>query len=254
MMEAIPVLEAVDEPQPEEASLVADGRSTLGLAELLLKDPVRVDRLARRQDCQAELNPRFLAIALASFTVFSLTMILLLDAVSAAALPPIVADAWSTAARPALSLLLAYTLGLIAASGICLPSFYFYGLLAGVKISMLQVTTHVLKGKATTAIMLMGILPIYVAAMLGLIAFGAPPEVLQAVLILGLALPFLAGLWGVRAIYRGFMRLADTLPVHCRDQRACFLRRLTLSWAACYTSVTPLMIYSLWAHLVGAGG
>ena len=72
-------------------------------------------------------------------------------------------------------------------------------------------------------------------------------------LSLGLALPFLAGLWGVRSIYRGFMRLADTLPVRCREQRACFLRRLTLSWAACYTVVTPLMIYSLWNHLAGKG-
>ena len=45
------------------------------------------------------------------------------------------------------------------------------------------------------------------------------------------------------------MRLADTLPGGCDGKRYCFLRRMTLSWSACYTAVTPLMIYSLWIHL-----
>ncbi|MFO0948613.1 MAG: hypothetical protein U1D30_22265 [Planctomycetota bacterium] len=39
----------------------------------------------------------------------------------------------------AIKLLLAYNFGLIAAVGVCLPSFYFYGLLAGVRMSMLEV-------------------------------------------------------------------------------------------------------------------
>jgi hypothetical protein len=160
-----------------------------------------------------------------------------------------VAEHWSGAVRPALCLWAAYTLGLVAATGICLPSFYFYGLLAGVKITMVQVTTHVLKGKATTAIMLLGLLPIYLAVVLGLIIFRATPDALQVALGVGLVLPFLAGLWGVRSIYTGFMRLADTLPVKCRDRRACFLRRLTLAWAACYTVVSPVMIWTLWEHL-----
>ena len=68
------------------------------------------------------------------------------------------------------------------------------------------------------------------------------------VLSIGLVLPFIAGLWGVYSIYHGFMRLADTLPGRCRDRRTCFLRRLTLAWSACYTAVTPLMIYALWTH------
>jgi hypothetical protein len=69
------------------------------------------------------------------------------------------------------------------------------------------------------------------------------------VLYIGLLLPFFAGLWGVASIFQGFMRLADTL--RCAVQRVCFLRRLTLAWAACYTAVTPFMIYALWTHFTG---
>jgi hypothetical protein len=174
-------------------------------------------------------------------------MILLLDA-APAAVPSVLADGWSSSLRPALALWLAYAVGLVAATGICLPSFYFYGLLAGVKITFPQVVTHCLKGMASTAIMLMGILPIYVAYALGMRVFGAPIALQQFVLSIGLVLPFAAGLWGVNSIYQGFMRLANTLPGRCRDQRTCFLRRLTLAWAACYTAVTPLMIHSLWTH------
>jgi hypothetical protein len=36
----------------------------------------------------------------------------------------------------------------------------------------------------------------------------------------------------------------------CRRQ--CFLRRLTLSWAAVYTAVVPVMIYRLWEHFARA--
>jgi len=69
---------------------------------------------------------------------------------------------------------------------------------------------------------------------------------LQEGVYLGLLLPFLAGLWGAWSIFRGFMTLADTLPPSRRCRRSCFLRRLTVSWAAVYTAVTPVMIWTLW--------
>jgi hypothetical protein len=69
------------------------------------------------------------------------------------------------------------------------------------------------------------------------------------VLWLGFILPFLAGLYGVRSLYFGFMRLTATLPGSCRESRTCFLRRLVLSWAAIYSVVTPVMIYTVWEAL-----
>jgi len=251
MIHTMPRIDAARVSLVEPPSPLDGAHSALGLAELLLKDRVQVDDLLRDDSRQVDLIPRFLVIALGSFTVYAWAMILLLQAAPDGSIPSVLAEGWSFAVWPAVGLWLAYALGLVAATGICLPSFYFYGLLAGVKTSFLQVVTHCLKGQASTAIMLIGILPIYVAVALGMVIFAAPVEGQQMVLSIGLVLPFIAGLWGVYSIYQGFMRLADTLPGSCRDRRTCFLRRLTLAWAACYTAVTPLMIYALWTHFTG---
>jgi hypothetical protein len=64
-----------------------------------------------------------------------------------------------------------------------------------------------------------------------------------------LALPFVAGLWGARSLYLGFVALADTISCGWPGERLCFLRRLLLAWCGCYTFVTPVMIYSLWNYL-----
>jgi hypothetical protein len=142
-------------------------------------------------------------------------------------------------------------------TGVCLPSFYFYSLLAGVRVSWPQVTAHIVKGQAATAVMLMGIAPVYVTVALGGVVFGGPPLLLRGVLYAGLGLPFVAGLWGVRSIYVGFLGLSDTLPPRRRCRRECWLRRLTAACSACYTAVCPVMIFTLWGyfadHLALAG-
>lgn len=248
MTHTMPVVDVVEVAKVESARPAIGQPSALGLAELLLKDRIQVDDLLRDDSRQADLIPRFLVISLTSFSSYAWAMVLLLHAAPVDSIPSVLAEGWSFTLRPSVGLWLAYALGLVAATGICLPSFYFYGLLAGIKISFLQVVTHCLKGQASTAIMLIGILPIYVALALGMLIFAAPAKVQQIVLSIGLVLPFLAGLWGVYSLYTGFMRLADTLPGQCRDRRTCFLRRLTLAWSACYTAVTPLMIHALWTQ------
>src|SRR5262249_48016308 len=122
----------------------------------------------------------------------------------------------------------------------------FFGLLAGVKLSFVQTVAHVIKGKGATSVMLVGLLPVYVAVALGMIVFEASDDWLRWSIYLGLVLPFIAGLWGVRSIHRGFFALVDTIPEDQRYSRAMFLRRLTLAWAAVYTAVTPVMIWTLW--------
>jgi hypothetical protein len=146
----------------------------------------------------------------------------------------------------ALALVLAYDLGLVAATGLCLPSFYFFSLLAGVKFSLGQIVAQVMRSKAASAVVLVGILPIYVAVVLGMVVFGAEPDLLETGLYLGLVLPFVAGLNGVVVLYRGVRGMASTMPEGCRARRECFLRRLVLCWSACYTAVSPVLIYRLW--------
>jgi hypothetical protein len=241
--------------EPPAADLLVETQETsaLGLVELLLKNPARLDRLHRDETKQSVLLTRFLMIALISYLLFAVAMIVILNTARAEAWPqhlvPVPDARWSNGS--ALGLALAYTCGLVGATCLCLPSFYFFGLLAGVRLSMLQIIAQVVRCKASSAVVLVGILPIYVAVVLGLAVFEAPDLVLEYCLYLGLVLPFVAGLEGMRAIYQGVMGMADTLPPERRCRRECFLRRLTLSWAACYSAVSPLLIYRLWEFLAG---
>jgi hypothetical protein len=246
------------EEVPDVVGSAPDDRSVLGLAELLLKNPSRVDSLARDESRQLLLLPSLLAIGLVSFSLFALALVLTLGAAPAEALPEVLAERWAAhRIGCALALGLAYALGFTLATGVCLPSFYFYGLLAGVRVSWAQVTAQIMKGQASTAVMLTGIMPLYVAAALGGIVFRGAPELLRVIHYVGLALPFVAGLWGVRSIYIGFLGLSDTLPPQRRRQRECWLRRLTAACSICYTAVCPVMIYTLWGyvadHLASAG-
>ncbi len=234
--------------QPLAESSPAEDPRAKDLVELMLKDRRRLDALVRDEDHAPDLIPRLLAVALVGFTIFGIaaTLIVNLGGEAPSWMPR---SRWSDGTWA--SLTLAYVIGLVAATGVCLPSFYFYGLLAGVKLTMLQATAHAVKCLAVTAVVLVGALPIYVAVSLGMIVFSAPADWMRWTIGLGLALPFVAGLWGVRTLFVGFTDLADTLPARRKAHRAVFLRRLTLAWSVCYTTVTPVMIYWLWTRLAG---
>lgn len=256
-----------DPPDIERAGLFP-------LIELILKSPHALDRLIRRADLQPALIPRFLAISLLSFALFGVALAIVFDAAHVAPqltaideclrrsdptaqlvhFEPTAAFGTQWRSGAAFQLIAAYCFGLIAATGVCLPSLYFYGLLSGIRLSMLDVVTHALKSKATSAIALMGILPIYVAVCMGVFIFNAfPRSFLHAALWLGFILPFIAGLWGTASLYRGFATLTDTLPPERCERRGCFLRRLVVSWAACYTAISPVMIYTVWQSLQSWG-
>jgi len=247
----------------------------LQLVEMILKAPRRLDRLIRRAELQPTLIPRFLAISLTSFALFGVALAIVFSSALVmprlAAIdvyldqkgvgPPLVqfdamqgfSEFWVSGAW---QLIAAYCFGLIAATGVCLPSLYFYGLLSGVRLSMLDVVTHAMKAKATSAVALLGILPVYVAVVMGVLIFRfdwVPDLFREWALWLGFILPFIAGLWGTVSLYRGFATLADTLPPERCERRGCFLRRLVLSWAACYTAVSPVMIYTVWQALQSSG-
>ena len=241
-------LRRADEPEEPEKPVEADDRTVFGLIDLILKAPGRVDELNRDPARVPELLPKFLGIGLVAYTIYSAAMIVILSLAPTAALPhhtPPMPD-FQLRNGTAFALWPAYTLGIILASCICLPSFYFYSLLAGVKMSFQQVVAVVLRCKTASAMVLLGVLPVYFALILGLLVFKADLANVEYALYLGLFLPFIAGLEGVHSIYRGVMGLADTLPPERRCRRERFLRRLTLAWAAVYTAVAPVMIYRLW--------
>lgn len=258
--ESEPIASAMDATHFEQLT-------TLEIIELVLKNPARLNRIIRDAALQPALIPRFLTIELVAFSIFGMTLAVVLSMIGkwplltaaekylAAGNLPLMEfvtvpprEIWSGGMAPIL--IAAYDIGLIAAVGICLPSLYFYGLLAGVRMSMLDVTIHAIKSQMAMAVALIGILPMYVALGLGIkvLEFDA---LIPGVIVVGLILPFIAGLRGTHSLYTGFMELADTLPPERRCRRECFLRRLLVSWAVCWTAVTPVMIYTLWTHMAG---
>src|SRR5207253_390365 len=97
----------------------------------------------------------------AGFLVYALVMVLVMNIVPSTALTPREWLPWPAANwldGTGAGLILAYTLGVLLAAGVCLPSFYFYSLLAGVKITWLQISSLIVKGTAANAILLLGIL------------------------------------------------------------------------------------------------
>ena len=263
---AVEVVEAPASPRPIEPGEL----TMLTLLELVLKDRPRLYQALRLPAATPRLLPRLLAISLTGFVLYGVAMSLVFTATgrwpTLTALPewletprstllafaPI-DSAWGNVGPwlngEAAALVAAYAFGLIAASAVCLPSLYFYCLLAGVRMTMLEVVVHTLKSKAVAAVALVGILPIYVAVAMGVVIFGAGELVLAGTMWLGLILPFIAGLWGTVALYQGFAPLCDTMPAERALRRECFLRRLVLSWSACYTAVVPVMIYTIWETL-----
>jgi hypothetical protein len=241
------------------------------LTELILKDPVRLDRMIRETGRQAQMLPRLLATSLVAFTIFGIAMTLVLSAAGVwPHLTPIeqslatshpwliqferhdTATFWTPWLNgDAFRLIAAYAIGLIAATGICLPSLYFYGLLAGVRMTMLDVVTHAVKSKAVAAITLIGIIPIYAALGLAIAIFSLPVFSRDAVLLLGLLLPFIAGLSGTYSLYRGLSMLTDTMKPAQKLHRQCFLQRLVISWCGVYSAVSPVLIFTLWQRLQG---
>lgn len=259
-------------PLPEpRLDVYVDQAGPLGLLELILKGPRQLDQLIRDPGRQAELLPRFLAIALIGFTFFGVAMSLVLSTSSVwPRLFPMEAYIAGREATPlrfnssdqfslwtpwlngdAFRLIGAYSLGLVAATGICLPSLYFYSLLAGVRMTMMDVVVQALKSKAVAAVTLVGVLPIYAACGLAITIFQLPPVSRDFLLMLGLLLPFIAGTAGTYSLYQGLAGFSDTMTVERRGRRECFLQRLVLSWAACYTAVSPVLIFTLWQRLQG---
>jgi hypothetical protein len=267
--EPVPTVKPVPSIDPATAMEASAGAEpALGIAqiiELILKDRRRLDRLARLTPQRVDLASRLLAISLTSFALFGLAMSLTffsaqmwpqlasivrwLNGAEPHLLTFVADTAPSSMALRAARLICAYCFGLIAATGVCLPSLYFYGLLSGLRMSLADVAIHSLKGTAVTAVALIGILPIYSALALGVVVFRVPWESVEAILMLGMWLPFIAGLWGTQSLFIGFTELCGTMPIEFQAQRACFLRRLILSWCACYMAVAPLMIHTVWQNL-----
>lgn len=259
---------AAAEKEHTSVARPAELLTCVSLIELLLKDQPLLNRTTRSSAAQQRSIPQLLAIGLAGYTIFSVVLVIVFA--SARVWPELTAPAeWLSQPGSQLirfvpensfsllrrlgdgtawPLILAYPLGLVGAIGVCLPSFYFYGLLAGVRTTWLQVVTHAVQCLAAGALAVLGALPIYLAFMLAVTILTKDPSPLAAGCLIGMALPFLAGVYGTWTLHEAFLTLADTMPARIRAARSCFLGRLLFAWSVCYTAITPLMIFTLWEY------
>ena len=216
-MQTMTIGEPVSQPWTADPPADIKDSKTTDLVELMLKDQRRLDSLIR-EDSRAGADSQ--AAGRCPCGVHDFRNRGHVDRQPGGLVALVDASArWSDGTWA--NLTLAYVLGLVGATGVCLPSFYFYGLLAGVKLSMLQSAAHAVKCLAVTSVVLVGALPIYVAISLGMIVFSAPAEGIRWIIGPGLALPFVAGLWGVKTLFLGFADLAETLPP-CRKAERVF--------------------------------
>jgi hypothetical protein len=212
-----------------------EGERELGMFDLILRGQAHLTRVLRREkDLPATLQ-KLLVLSLLGLGVHGLVVGFAADALGA----QIFAGARGHAT---LWMPIAFELAFVGALCVCLPSFYFYTQLSGLDASFRLVTAQALRAQATTAVLLLGVTPFYAALVLAG-ALGLLQSTTQVILA-GLAIPFVVGLFGMNALYKGFCDLARVLPV-THQRRGGFLQRMVLCWAVVYTAVAPVALYRI---------
>lgn len=218
----------------------------VNLTEMTLKRPEDVRAVVKDEPSQPRAILNLLLLGLAGISLYSVVFTVIVALAPRVEWMPRVSLDDPSAARP----LLINTIGMAGALGICLPSFYFYGLLAGVRATMLQVVGISLHALARTGVILMGLLPVYVAAILGVVVLGATGGgAYESLMLAGVLLPFLSGLSTLPVMVRGFVDLTETLPEARAASRAPMVRLLALAWAVLYTTVAPVTLWAVHTQL-----
>jgi hypothetical protein len=238
-MNAAPVIETPSLPSPETEPTGA----VPGMFDLVLRGEVRLNRLLRDEAVLPELLQKMLLLSVLGLSIHGVVL-----GLAAELFEPRPGLEFYQAGLPVLWMPLAFVGAFLGALCICLPSFYFYTQLSGLDASFRLVTAQALRAQATTSVLLLGVLPFYAAWLLGTVV-GLFDDARLA-LFAGMVLPFAVGLWGIRAVYRGFCALAEHLPI-THKRRGAFLQRLVLCWGGVYSVVAPVALYRL-AEALGA--
>ncbi|MBJ6762021.1 hypothetical protein JGU66_14700 [Myxococcaceae bacterium JPH2] len=223
--------------QSSEVRELESGLPIPSILDLVLRREQRFHQVLREESALPELLPRMLGLSVLGLATHGAVL-----GLGARFLPSEYVPTWFQAGVPLAWLPLAFTGAFLGALCVCLPSFYFYTQLSGLDASFRLVTAQALRGQTTASVLLLGALPFYAAWVLGSVL--GLPIAPDWVMGMGVVLPFFVGLWGVAAVYRGFVHLAGHLPM-THQRRAGFLRRLVLAWGAVYTAVAPVALWRL---------
>lgn len=218
-----------------------------GLVDLLLGERDAADALCADRQSAAALLPQLVAIGAVGVAAWAVVHGGLLVANGAALAPWPLADGpgwWAP-----IALFVSFEVAFLAAQLVGLPSFYFYGLLAGIHTHGWRIAVESLRARATSAVVLMGLLPVYFAVGLGATLLFDDPGLgasAQAgfVMTLGFVLPFLAGLAAPASLYRAFRGLMPPGP-EGQSRRRPMPLLLVFAWSGFFTALAPLGAWRL---------
>lgn len=221
------------------AASIADPTMT-DLLNWMLTDRVAYRAAIRVENGQEHTLRRLLTIAMASFFLYGLVMSFVVTMTGA----QLSFMTGPDGGRPGpLSFSLAYSLGLIGAVGICLPSFYFFALQCGFRPTLRGIVVAIAGGQALTSVFLIGILPVFAAAILGVQLLGGDAELMTTWTTIGLFLPMVAGIVGARELREWFRGLAAMLPAAARARREGVVEFVGVWSTALYVAVAPVLVY-----------
>lgn len=239
-MSATMTTSTTHEPTPEE-------RSGWGfILRRLLDDGASLDEVLLDEESREKALGRMLAVAIAGLMLFGLAVGFTAEV---AGIGKGTQSIWIP---------VSFTGGFLTAIAVGLPSFYFYTQLAGVDASFRLVTAQAVRVQARTSVLLMGALPFYAAVALASITdlrlidvfmtdflfmsiFDDPSE---ACIGIGIAIPYVVGLFGLRSVYKSFGRMLDVLPV-THTRRGDVLIRMLLLWGVLAMTVAPVAMYRI---------
>jgi hypothetical protein len=218
--------------------------ASTGMVDLLLRERAATDTLCADQDQAAAILPRLLGIAAIGVAAWAAVEGGLLVGSAQVVFPEALAGGpwwWAPVA-----LFVAYETAFLGVQLAGLPSFYFYGLLAGIRTHGWRIAVESLRARATAAVVLLGVLPVYLAVGLGLVLVFPDSTVLGMTLhtlfltVGGMALPFLCGLAAPLSLYRAFTRMVAEVQVDGATRRRPMPVVLVLAWSVFFSVLAPL--------------
>lgn len=227
----------------------AEDEEPPGFVECLLRDDEWLDGAVMNTDGRPETLRRFILVAVAGLLLHGVVVGLVSRFV--VTYDGFGAQAWYAASGAPAAVPAALVGAFLTAVAVGLPCFYFYARLAGADVSFPVVVGQSLRALAQTSVALWAILPFYTAVVLSS-QLGVAHDV--AVVRWGLGLPFVAGLYGIRSVYRSFRRLVDGEDASeglrlVEHSRRAGLLGMVLAWGALFTAVAPIALWRYGAYL-----
>lgn len=142
----------------------------------------------------------------------------------------------------------ASTGGFFAAICAGLPSYWFHGVVAGIRAPAWRLAVELVRIQAVGSVVMAGILPFWLAGALGLhLVFGVDVYTSAGWMALTYALPFLCGTTGVFGLYRSFQRMRAA-----RGQTGRLPALILMAWwVGLFAHTGPITIWALFHALTG---